>query len=1273
MIPRKLFVNCLACITTVLLCSVPTTEASWFRIRGGTVTTAVTVQAPYDLVTIENVIFDGAGASLYVDLNTMMATPPTTALVVQFCSCTIRNGAAVYFVGRTSPASTAANSRPLRLIVLGLTMSNGGMLFANEFPYNSRVTIVQPRITMDTTKPQPTYARFLSAANIGSLYCTFVFSNIRFRNGFFFVYDTFAYGGTRQDNVVTFYSQSTFTLDQSFMFAINLMSVSHGLFFLSLGTMSINSYSVMIFESVEGFTCGTACVEFRSALSVTSYSAFALSNCDLEANSVAFRFASASATSSSWFGIMGNILFLTTAVAGYPSGSASTSSDGTSASSVSNNLYDQNWFQSCSGRAYDQCNNYRSGYATNRIPGSTSRDCDPNPMFLASCHPAFASGMSGTRCICTAAGYGKYCIPQPMPTVLSACVKTDTQTVTISDETLTIAFTSSMSASDEPTDEQTLTWSKEESLTSSESASFTPSDFASLTGSESTTLSDFLSSTVTHEITATQTETASFSGMSLSPTTVSEEISTTGSRTNDFTSTETISDYLSVTNTQSDDPSTSETEMQTLSESYYDTATPMLSPSKSLSLSSCEWLVVQLNCTYPLTPIIGPDFTRTGTLFNPSPFIIQENDTDTMEIPYLPFFADGANFSFMDLGQWFLWRMNWTGETDGLIFTPVILPKYTDEDWRAANPTYVMVHMEPGPVRYNPELYRSVTFEALLRCAVTNVTKFYQVHIVPHPAVLSAAESELAMRAAMLVSVALTVPAASSICALALTLQQLFLCQPQTESTQFDVTRLEIGDDEIKMLRGAVVGNFAVVVGQLLIMFFIAIAGVIWNLRIGDITAWDDFRRIFRLLQFPTSLHVTASAMLQLLMAAAVALFKVSTAYEDILLGAGGVLVCFSYTILICHRAVQIYLERRGNFLKSFKLPIMVLPREEDNFLYGEYDMPWYAGLETITLLLIGTASGTPTLRPYDCTSQLWAVVFLSLVSMVVLLVLRPMRTMVGQVGALLLRVLTIVMCGCAIVMATSVPEQIRAQNGAAVCLLLMVCIGLLRAVVDVKRLYIGFPRLMRQIFRLKEPEPKPEPLLAFEPPVEDELYWDAEKFEVSSSSSEEEFVPQALKETEAVGFMGHGEEEIDDTDDLVRAYRNRKPLTAKNKANFDLEALLKGEMPPPPPSSSSSSDDEVLVRRHAPPANMQREQSSSDSDGDSIDPRTASSPVENPFRNIGALDSFRVPPARPGGLQQSATAKKGTGVSKSLSPTSRTPSKGRAQLSPTSPDEDVL
>jgi hypothetical protein len=155
----------------LLVTSIPV-EAAWYRIRGPTTITNIrNVDGSFHLVTLTDVTFSGSGAGIRINVGDMMATQGTaTPLSIQLCSCTFTNGASLYLYGRASPVSTAANSAPLTLIILGFVGNNAGIAFFGEMPYNSRISIVRPEFIINgggSTFPQISASRPALEASVG--------------------------------------------------------------------------------------------------------------------------------------------------------------------------------------------------------------------------------------------------------------------------------------------------------------------------------------------------------------------------------------------------------------------------------------------------------------------------------------------------------------------------------------------------------------------------------------------------------------------------------------------------------------------------------------------------------------------------------------------------------------------------------------------------------------------------------------------------------------------------------------------------------------------------------------------------------------------------------------------------------------------------------------------------------------------------------------------------------------------------------------------------
>lgn len=1141
------------------------TEAAWYRIRGPTTRTgSVVIDGSFHLVTLSDVTFSGSSAVLRINVGDMMAQQGTRPLTIQLCSCTFLNGASMYLYGRTTPTSTAANSGPMNLIILGLTVTNAGIAFYGEMPFNSRISIVRPKYYISGNGGSSFSLLGGSRPNSGLL-----FKSAAFRSGSFLFYgqplsltaNTFE--GSNGYDVIF---ESTNYIASGCMFHIYQLSSKNTFpIYGPSASVYVQGTSVFYIEEMEALSC-TTCLRIDNIV-LQSTSVFLLNRGNF-AGSAGLQFSGSADSSQNWFGMMGNTYDVGTAVYG-PSGSSSFSGN---YMSIYGNYYRSSWSQSAS-TCYAMCNSLAGNLVSTPASGCAGQSCIPSTLCnwvgAVQCYARLGTRRCASQkpyCDCSSGATTDFCIPFAAPKIPTACISTDSGSVSVS---TTLTFYESETRSGYSLREsESPTMTNEESLSESgrsPSLSKTPSDIPSTSFSDSVSIS----------ITSTQSKftesfAASFS-VDLSPTRNSLTLSKSPSPDSSLTRSLSLSE--SDQGSESDSPSLTPTLVVTPSHSESATSTYTETPSKSdtasLTDSWCEWFTLGITPIYPLRRVNGTN--------------------DTMEIEYQQFRDDGANYLFDDLGQWWIKNYSWVGDpaSNITLFTfdnlTVIIPKITEDDWHATNPIRVGVflHKFPPDLYYNSELLRYITVGVTFRCAVINKTSYWQVQVNPHHAIVSASASQIAMRSAMLASALMGTPYGSSIAAMALNMQQLMLCQPLTDTDQFDVTGMLIGDDDKANMRGAIIGNVVVVIGQFFLMMCVMPPALHWNKKIGDLTVKEDFFRILRVLQLPTSMHVSVSAVLQLIVAASVSLFRMSDAPADITLGVFGMLVCAAYTLMICYRAVRIYIDRRGffKFPKSLMLPIRVLPKEEDQFLYGEYDKPWYAGFETFFLLVVGLICGSPTAVPYDCTPQYMALAFISVVSAVIILYYRPMATMAGQVWAVLLRVVTIVMCGCSHVMTRSRENQFQALDGATICLLLITAFAFGRALYDLRRAYRGLPWLIRAIFRLKQPEPDPQPDLL---PELTTFPLEPEPILLDDSSSDSDYAPQEnLAETEVVGFLGKASEEVEHVDDLLMAFRKKKVRRGGhlNKKDLDLEQILKGNMSGS--SSSSSSDDvEEDVRR---------------------------------------------------------------------------------------------
>ncbi|CUF43954.1 membrane-associated protein, putative [Bodo saltans] len=430
--------------------------ASWCRILGPiTVTSLVTVTGSYHLVTLTEVTFSGVAAGIRINVGDMMATHGTsTPLSIQMCSCTFTSGASLYLYGRTSPVSTATNSAPLTLNILGLIVNNAGIGFYGEMPYNSRISIVRP--TYNISGGGSTYPQIPGGPHTAS---GLLIASAAFRAGSFLFYgqplsltaNTFAgsagYG-------VTF--EGTTTIASSCMFHIfQLSSVNTYPIYGAGATITISGASVLYIEEMEALSC-TTCVTLGTIVLLSS-SIFLLNKGNF-AGGTGFVFSGSSDSSNNWFGMMGNAFDASNAVVS-PSGFSG------NYMSIFGNYYHSGWSQS-SSTCWAMCNSNAGNLVESPASGCSGSNCTVSTFCAGAsysksqCYYTMATLACVSQkpsCSCTnAAATTDYCIPFSAPKIPIACVFTQSYEITTSiTATLTAADTVTATAS--ATQSSTLT------------------------------------------------------------------------------------------------------------------------------------------------------------------------------------------------------------------------------------------------------------------------------------------------------------------------------------------------------------------------------------------------------------------------------------------------------------------------------------------------------------------------------------------------------------------------------------------------------------------------------------------------------------------------------------------------------------------------------------------------------------------------------------------------------------------------------------------------
>jgi hypothetical protein len=362
------------------------------------------------------------------------------------------------------------------------------------------------------------------------------------------------------------------------------------------------------------------------------------------------------------------------------------------------------------------------------------------------------------------------------------------------------------------------------------------------------------------------------------------------------------------------------------------------------------------------------------------PLELVDVGNNTMQIPYLAALEFGENFTLLGLGQWYIIRTDYIGETTGVNST-------TSPDGTTANVVSGRV-----PTFYSPETQREILIEVTFRCAVVNHRELYTIIIEPLPPVLSAAELETLIRITSLASVLTVSPAAAAAAALSLILQQIMLCRPLYENSGISLAGWSIGVGDPRYLRGALATNALVVLAEAVLVGLFAIVIIVYSKsRPNSIRFW----RVMEMLQWPSVMHISISALLQLSTTASVSLISITATVEDGVLALAGLGFCLFYTIWICRQVYRIHRLTK----ESARKWDVAQGLGTSGFVFGDYLKPWFVGVETTCAFLIGVIAGVPPTLEI-CLIQIFCIFFISLFLVLMIAYHRPFKTIVGTVFA---------------------------------------------------------------------------------------------------------------------------------------------------------------------------------------------------------------------------------------------------------------------------------
>lgn len=300
-------------------------------------------------------------------------------------------------------------------------------------------------------------------------------------------------------------------------------------------------------------------------------------------------------------------------------------------------------------------------------------------------------------------------------------------------------------------------------------------------------------------------------------------------------------------------------------------------------------------------------------------------------------------------------------------------------------------------------------------------------------------------------------PPVAAAAAWAMVFQQVMMCRGLDENSAISFTGLSIGDDERKWLRGAIVGNLLIIIGQAVLVMILAMV-VVAVARSRD--PKSQFIRVLGVLQWPNVMHITVGALLQLSMTGAVSLIGTNGSVQDFVLSIVAIGFFVVYTVRIVYVLYKAHKEARG----ANRRWQMAQSLGAESFVFGNYKLAWFAGYETVNALVIGVIAGFPPNQTI-CIFQIWAVFAASLLILCIIAYYRPMKTILGQIFTGAIQLLTFSAAN-AMLVAHYVPEQQNASfNAATILLLMMPLAALLKAITDIVAFFRNGQSLWARLF----------------------------------------------------------------------------------------------------------------------------------------------------------------------------------------------------------------
>lgn len=1009
------------------------------EINNARYSSSLTFSAGTSFVTITNTVFSGA---VYLTFNVASMMRTDMPIVIEICNCQFVSGAALLFIGGSDAQVTTAY-KPMYVNINQLTMTDGGLAFADTLPYYSRI-VVQKSVGMVNNRGG---CSFNGLAGSGRP-TTILFSNLHLLQSVLRITTTKIGGAVTNGMFPVYFWQMT--VDKYSSWSMDNTNISNSFAFHG-HSLAINDNSLFLISRING-QCDRFCISWEGGLSVSARSSYIteFSTASADGHDLLYVSGAMTASGSSFILFKGNY-FVTPRYA-FSVSSGTVPSGNSVISFVDNSLLGAPWHTSCSpssgGNCIVQCNNLGGAaltdanqYVTAGLRGTfLVYRCDRRTNCAYSNATCFtpltdltATGLTPDVgcCKCKPGGIGDYCLPKVPSFIPPMCSSTLTQrlsetvTLTQSDEqskTFTIqrdGLNTSMSA----VATQTLTLSVSKAYSNSHSINQTMT-LEQVTNTVPLTRSRLhLSHSVTGSFTTTKTYSESIhTETAIATDTRNLSVTTTGSVTTSMEVTGTRE--LTVTR-ETETLADSTTNNVTISTNLTTTRNLTRTGSESLSSSSCDWLRGPFEDHegvynyYPMQLITNP------------PLAIRKVENWTMQIPYKASFA-GYNFTLTSLGQWALHRVDFVGESQYVRFRNLTNVKIASG----------MVHVGPPRETFASVLTRTVTIAITFRCANYEHTEYFMVIILPESAVVDSSVVDTVLGITMAFGMVSLSPPVAAAAAWAMVFQQVMMCRGLDENSAISFTGLSIGDDERKWLRGAIVGNLLIILGEaFLVMIFAVVVVAVARNRDPK----SQFVRVLGVLQWPNVMHITVGALLQLTMTGSVSLLGTNGSVQDYVLSFVAIGFFFLYTVRICYVLYKAHKETTGGNRRWQ----MAQSLGAESFVFGNYKLTWFAGYETVNAFIIGIIAGFPPNQTI-CIFQIWAVFAASLLILCIIAYYRPMKTIFGQIFAGAIQLLTFSAAN-AMLVAHYVPEQqTSARNAATILLLIMPIAALLKAITDI-------------------------------------------------------------------------------------------------------------------------------------------------------------------------------------------------------------------------------